>query len=289
MRFARRGGILPPLFRRGLGSEVIGFRNSFRQGVSIVSPPNQTTRPGHPPNERIAAWLGLASLWLSVSVGCGGLASQGLNAEGVRLFDQTRYPEAVEQFQRAVDRDPGNPDGYYNLAAAYHRMGVLNSRAADLTQAERYYYLCLDRDPDHRECYRGLSVLLTEQNRSEEAFRLLQGWADRRPNSPDPKIELARLNEELGDRNRAKQYLADALSVDAANSRALAALGRLREQDGDRVQALNNYQQSLAANRFQPDLASRVSSLQSSMGGSSLGPGLSQGTQTVSRGPSPVR
>jgi tetratricopeptide (TPR) repeat protein len=254
-----------------------------------VSPSNRATQSGYSSNERIAVWLGLASLWLSATVGCGSVASQGLNAEGVRLFDQTRYPEAAEQFQRAIDRDPNNPDGYYNLAAAYHRIGVLNGRAADLTQAERYYYLCLDRDPEHRECYRGLGVLLMAQNRTEEAFRLLQGWADRRPNAPDPKIELARLYEEMGDRDRAKQQLADALLVDAANSRALAALGRLREQDGDRVQALNNYQQSLAANRFQPDVASRAASLQSSVGGSSLGPAFSQGTQTVSRGPSPVR
>jgi tetratricopeptide (TPR) repeat protein len=289
LRLAQPGGIFPPLVRRGLCAEVTGFRNSFPQGMSLVSPSTRTTLSGYLSAGRMAAWLGLASLWLAASVGCGGLASQGLNAEGVRLFDQTRYPEAVEQFQRAIDRDPSNPDGYYNLAAAYHRMGVLNGQAADLTQAERYYYLCLDRDPDHRECYRGLGVLLVEQNRTEEAFRLLQGWADRRPNSPDPKIELARLYEELGDRDRAKQQLADALLVDAANSRALAALGRLREQDGDRLQALNNYQQSLAANRFQPDVASRVSSLQSSMGGSSLGPAFSQGTQTVSRGPSPVR
>ncbi len=237
----------------------------------------------------VAARLALTLALTLTAAGCGSVASQGLNAEGVRLFDQTRYPEAAEQFQRAIDRDPSNPDGYYNLAAAYHRMGLLNGRASDMTQAERYYYLCLDRDPEHRECYRGLSVLLVEQNRTEEAFRLLQSWADRRPNAPDPKIELARLYEEVGDRDRAKQQLADALQVDAANSRALAAMGRLREQDGDRAQALSNYQQSLAANRFQPDVATRVTSLQSSMGGSPVGTAFSQGPQTVSRGPSPVR
>jgi tetratricopeptide (TPR) repeat protein len=254
-----------------------------------VAPSNRAAPRGYSSIESIAAWLALALLGLAATAGCGSVASQGLNAEGVRLFDQTRYPEAAEQFQRAIDRDPSNPDGYYNLAAAYHRMGLLSGHAADLTQAERYYHLCLDRDPDHRECYRGLGVLLVEQNRSEEAFRILQGWADQRPNAPDPKIELARLYEEVGDRDRAKQHLADALQVDAANSRALAALGRLREQDGDRTQALNNYQQSLAANRFQPDVATRVASLQSSMGGGSPGPAYSQGTQTVSRGPSPVR
>jgi len=221
--------------------------------------------------------------------GCGNFSSQGLNAEGVRLFDQTRVEDAMQQFQRAIDRDPTNADGYYNLASSYHRLGSANHRASDLSQAERYYYLCLDRDPEHRECYRGLAVLLVEQGRGEEAFRLLQGWADRRPNSADPKIELARLYEECGDRQRAKQQLSDALLADATNARALAALGRIREQEGDRIQALSNYQQSLYANRFQPEVASRVAALQSSAGGTFAGPPSSGGTVTVSRGTSPLR
>jgi len=207
----------------------------------------------------------------------------------VRLFEQTRVEDAMQQFQRAIDHDPTNADGYYNLAASYHRIGAVNHRASDLVQAERYYYLCLDRDPEHRECYRGLAVLLVEQNRGEEAFRLLQAWADRRPNSPDPKIELARLYEEFGDRQRAKQQLSDALLADATNPRALAALGRIREQEGDQVQALSNYQQSLSANRFQPEVASRLAALQSSVGGAYAGTPSLGVSETVSRGSSPLR
>jgi len=226
---------------------------------------------------------------LIACLGCGSFSSQGLNAEGVRLFEQTRIEDAMQQFQRAIDRDPSNADGYYNLASSYHRLAAANHRASDLAQAERYYYLCLDRDPEHRECYRGLAVLLVEQGRSEEAFRLLQGWADRRPNSADPKIELARLCEECGDRQRAKQQLSDALQADATNPRALAALGRIREQEGDQVQALSNYQQSLYANRFQPEVASRVAALQSSPSGAFAGAPSSGGAVTVSRGTSSLR
>jgi tetratricopeptide (TPR) repeat protein len=236
-----------------------------------------------------AAWL-LLGVWHTVVCGgCGSFSSQGLNAEGVRLFEQTRVQDAMQEFQRAIDHDPNSADGYYNLGACYHRLGGVNNRASDLAQAERYYYLCLDRDPEHRECYRGLAVLLIQQNRAEEAFRLLQGWADRRPNSPDPKVELARLHEESGDRDRAKQFLADALLADASNARALSALGRIREQEGDQVQALSNYQQSLRANQFQPEVAARVAALQSSMTGGYLGSPSTGGSQTVSRAPGPVR
>jgi tetratricopeptide (TPR) repeat protein len=210
--------------------------------------------------------------------GCGSFAAQGLNAEGVRLFDQTRYQEAVQHFQKAADNDPSNADALYNLASVYHRTGALYSRPGDLTQAEQYYNLCLGRDPNHAECYRGLAVLLAQQGRTAEAARRIQSWADANPTSPDPKIELARLSEECGDVAMARQYLAEALLADSHNCRTLAALGRLSEQAGDRARALQNYQQSLLADRFQPEVAARVASLQSAVGANAAAGSPSGGT-----------
>lgn len=207
--------------------------------------------------------LALAVLACLALAGCGAVASRGLNAEGVRLFDQTRYDEALQQFQKAVYENPTDPDGHYNLAATYHRLGALNQRPSDLKQAEHYYHMCLDQDPDHRECYRGLAVLLVEQGKADEAFRLVQGWVDRKPGVSEPKIELARLYEEFGDRDTAKDYLVSALTLEPDNARALAALGRLREQSGDTLQALADYQRSLQADQFQAGVRERVASLRS--------------------------
>ena len=39
-------------------------------------------------------------------------AAQGRNAEGVRLFQQNRYQEALREFQEASYDDPGNADAY---------------------------------------------------------------------------------------------------------------------------------------------------------------------------------
>ncbi len=210
--------------------------------------------------------LGLSAALALGCCGCSALAVRGLNAEGVRLYSQSRFPEAIEKFQQAIATDPASADGYYNLAATYHRLAEANRRQEDAAQAERYYHLALDRDPNHRDSYRGLAVLLVQQDRGLEAVRLLQDWAQRNPSSPDSKIELARLSEEFGERQAAKQYLADALLADPNNARALAALGRLRELEGDPAQALANYQQSLLADRFQPDVAARVAMLQATTG-----------------------
>lgn len=197
-----------------------------------------------------------------VSLLCGcSLLAHGQNADGVRLVRQGYHQAAVERFRQAIASDPQNPDGYYNLAATYHRMARVTGNNEYWEQAESYYNQCKDRDPNHQDCYRGLAVLLVQRGRKDEAFRLLEAWSQRYPSSPAPRIELARLSEELGDRETAREYLYEALSVDPYNARALAALGRLHEQDGNTAQALADYQRSLAQDRFQPELASRVAAL----------------------------
>jgi tetratricopeptide (TPR) repeat protein len=234
--------------------------------------------------------LGLVGFGLASIAGCGSFAAQGRNAEGVRLFQQARYQEAIQQFHQAINTDPNNADSYYNLASTYHRMGTLNSSQADLKQAEHYYLMCRDRNANHSECYRGLAVLMIQQGRSEEAFRLLEDWAERQPALAEPKMELARLYQEFGDVSAAKEHLLEALAIDHNNPRIEAALGGLREKTGEKAQALENYQRSLALNRFQPEVAARVAALQGQTGASSRAtivapPATStDGTRTVTTG-----
>ena len=196
------------------------------------------------------------------SCGCGSFDAQTRNAEGVRLFQQARYPEAIKEFQEATYDDPNSADAYYNLAATYHRIGKQEHRQSDLEQAETYYNLCLDRNGDHTDCYRGLAVLLAEEGRNEEAFRLIEGWVQRQPKSADAKVELARINDEFGNRQVAKEHLIEALAVQPDNARALTALGKIREDSGEKQQALANYQRSLTRDSRQPQVAARVTALQ---------------------------
>jgi tetratricopeptide (TPR) repeat protein len=189
------------------------------------------------------------------------MISDGQNQQGVRMFEQAYYQGALDRFQQAIQTDPSNPDAYYNLARTHHQLGKLHNQPSELQQAESYYHQCLDHNPNHQDCYRGLAVLLAEQGRSSDAFKLIEGWVARSPGSPEPRIELARLYEEAGNREAAKNQLIDAVAVDPANARALAALGKLREAAGETAQAVANYQRSLAANPNQPQLASRVAAL----------------------------
>ena len=208
--------------------------------------------------------------------GCGGFISQQKNSHGVALFQQGRYPEALREFQEATYNDPKDADGYYNIAATYHRLGRQQHSDADLKQAETFYNECLDRNPNHVECHRGLAVLLAEQGKKDASFRLLQNWVDREPTLADAKVELARLHDEFGNRQAAKDCLIEALEAQPDNPRALTALGKIRDDAGDKTQALANYQRSLLRDNRQPQVASRVNVLrggaQAAVGGSNTAP-----------------
>ena len=252
-----------------------------RRLVPLVFPARSSHIRSHVrPALVLVAALGFAGLG-----GCQ-LISYGHNSEGVRMYQSAYYEGALGQFQKAVDADPKNADAYYNLASTYHQLGKLHKRDTDFTQAESNYHRALDNDPNHEECYRGLAVLLVDRGHPDQAKELLELWAQRSPGMPGPKIELARLAEEQGDKQAAQQRLIEAVSIDPRNSRALAALGKVREESGDTAQALANYQRSLQIDRYQPQVAARVAALQT---GINAAPGFTPpgGTRTVNANTAP--
>lgn len=211
----------------------------------------------------------VAAAWLCAFAGCT-IVANGKNAEGVSALEQGNTQLALQRFQEALDNDPKNADAAYNLACVYHQMGVAQNNQQMTRQAEDLYNRCLNYAPDHTECHRGLAVLLAKTGRSESAFTLLQRWALRRPDLAAPRVELARLYEEYGDKESAKQQLYEAVGIDVNDKRAWNALAALQEQAGDLQQAMTNYQRSLAIDPWQGAVTTRVATLQSRLGGGTL-------------------
>jgi tetratricopeptide (TPR) repeat protein len=210
----------------------------------------------------------LVGLGLAAAGGCTNFVANRSNADGVTLFQRGQYQDALVQFQAATYADPANADAYYNLGATYHRLGLLNTQNNQkdyLASAETCYRQCLDRDPNHRDCHRGLAVLWIQENRANDALTLIQNWAAHAPSQPEPRMELARLYEEFGNREAAANNLAEAVRLNPRNGRYWAAMGKVREEMGDNIQALADYQHSLAINPNQPDVTARAAALQTAL------------------------
>lgn len=212
-----------------------------------------------------------------------GCTSYNKNSEGLRYFGQGRYDQAMLAFQAALNAEPNNPDTYYNIAATYHQSAKVSLQTAQVAvaqqqydEADKYYRLCLSKDANHTAAYRGLSVLYMERQQPDAAYNLLSAWTQTNPVSPEPKIELARYYQEFaqicvqqgktGDAQNCQdatvRLLQQVLASDPNNFRALRAMGYLREQSGDIVNAIADYRRSLQSNPAQKDLESRIAFLE---------------------------
>ena len=200
-------------------------------------------------------------LMLLLSIGCN-LPANRQNLDGRRNFEMGNYNGALQSFQLALNADPSSADAHYNIGRTFHHLGKSSNNKQQLAQAKQAYQNALKLNPTHQPAYRGLSVLLTENNQANEAFALLQKWSAIQPNSAEPKIEIARLYSEFGNKKTAIQVLSDALIIQNNNDRALRAIGKLREESGELRQAVYDYHRSLEVNPMQPDLAHRLAQLQ---------------------------
>ena len=195
--------------------------------------------------------------------GCKTVSSVSKNQQGVQKFTQTRYEEAIRLFQESINLDHTNADAHYNLASAYHKLGLLHHDRIQLQLAESHYNSCLDySDDNHPECYKGLVNLLDQTGRFDDAVQLLEHWRGRYPTSIEPNIQLAYLYDTANQHQTALNHLLQAYSLDRNNSRVLAALGFLRERQGYTDQAIMNYRQSLDINREQPEVSARLAALE---------------------------
>jgi tetratricopeptide (TPR) repeat protein len=204
--------------------------------------------------------VGLLAIGCLAFPGCQ-FNARNQNARGVAMYQQGRYAEALQYFEQAKLTDSANPDTYYNLGSAYHKLGAAAKDPKMIENAERMYNTCLEMSPNHVDCYRGLSILLVDKGQPEKGFALLKDWAMKNPGLSDPRIELARLSQEFNQNKVAEQYLNEALAMDPNNPRAWAAKGRSREMSGDLMMAVQNYEQSLALNASQPELYQRIGAL----------------------------
>ncbi len=212
-------------------------------------------------NNRILGFIFWAVTMSLFFCGCKLKANQH-NITGIQAFQSGQVSQAINEFQRALTVDPQNANAYYNLAASYQALGKQTKNKTWLDQSEQLYRQCISLDDQHVDAHRGLSALLIETGQEKYAFDLLNAWRQRHPGQTDPLIELARLYQEYGDSRRSSDLLADALKLNSNSTRALKALGHVRDSQGQYQLALENYIRVLQIDPQQADIAQRVTELQ---------------------------
>lgn len=193
--------------------------------------------------------------------GCG-WAARRHNLLGREAYESGQLSRAINEFNRALQNDPRNSDAHHNLAMTYWALGRQAGNTQWIGQAEQLFRQSISLDPTNVDAHRSLTVLLVQSNRPQYAMDLLQAWHQRQPHSPEPLVELARLQLEMGDTNRAANYLGDALRINAYHPRALRAMGYVRESQGQLAMALENYSRSYQADTRQVELLPKMQEIQ---------------------------
>ena len=238
------GLILHPLLTLRNFPALIGLRN----GKNSVPMFNLNKKIIH---------LTIVSVLLGLTAGCN-LAAHRQNRIGRESFESGQVAQAINRFQRALNLNPSSSDAYYNLGSTYYQLGKQSQNQQWVTQAEQLFRQSITLNDQHVDSHRSLAALLVETDREQFAFDLVDDWRKRYPQSAEPLIEIARLYQEYGDNRRATDFLSDAVRLESQNVRALAALGHVREAQGQLNLALENYNRALQIDGTQVQVAQRV-------------------------------
>ena len=108
--------------------------------------------------------------------------------------------EAIDAYQRVLERDPGMADAHVNLGRLYHLAG-------ERGRAEAHYRDAVRLAPDDPVPHFNLGVLLEELGRREEAAHAYGQAVSRDPDFADAHCNLGLLLESLGRRQDAMRHL----------------------------------------------------------------------------------
>lgn len=202
-------------------------------------------------------WYVLAGLLLTLA-GCASPTpterARLYNEDGVHLYAQGDYAQARESFRAALQLTPEDVGLIFNIAETYEKQGAL-------AEAERYYYECLDRSPNHVVCRHTLATLLVRQNRWQDASRMVADWLQEEPALSAAHAEDGWLFLQAGDLPRAQARFQKALELDPRNMRALTELAGVYETLNRPDRALVLYERALAAEPKQPAVEERLKQL----------------------------
>ncbi len=176
------------------------------------------------------------------------------NEDGVQLFAKGNYREALDSFDYALTLRPQNPILIYNTAQCYDRLG-------DVRKAEQLYAYCLERDRKHGDARLAIVSLKYRTGRIQEANQQILDWLKQEPYAADAYVVDAwRLRQERA-YPTAQARLHEALALETNNRRALTELAIIYEIQSMPDRAYVLYEQILAREPNQFEIADRLEQL----------------------------
>lgn len=149
--------------------------------------------------------------------------SEARYALGRIYYQQSRYPEAVEQLSKVTEIDPANHKAWDNLGLCYD---ALQQDADALRAFFRALDLVKDRHPGYDWAYANLADFFLRRNEHEKAFQLAAEAAQRNPASARNFFLTGKALSKLGKEDLSLRWLEQAVKLDPEYTEALYLLAQ---------------------------------------------------------------
>ena len=194
---------------------------------------------------------------------------------GVQDYAQGKYPEALREFQSALENNPADPSLHYWLSRIYRQMGKREEASAASARAsslDRFYgnpllydadyYLnkhifdkalasyeeILRREPNDLKAILGAGVASSKQGKREKALAYYKKCIDRSPQYFLPYFDIAVLYTEQKKFNLAEEHFRNCVKLNPYFGKAWNDLALLYFGQGEKEKAMEPFQKTVALN-----------------------------------------
>ena len=160
-------------------------------------------------------WKDSITLWTH-TLACTPANPSARSGLGMALANQGKLPEAIQQYERAIQLQPDLPVAHYNLGIALAGQGKLD-------EAIQHYQRAIQIKPDYAEALNNLGNVLGEEGRLPEAIQQFERALQAEPGFAEAHYDLGVALARQGKLNEAIPHFQQALALAAAqNNTALA-------------------------------------------------------------------
>jgi Tfp pilus assembly protein PilF len=142
---------------------------------------------------KISVAAGVAALAL-LTASCQKLQSRDQLNKGVQAYKNAQYPQAVENFKKAVDLDPNFPTARLYLATAYMSQYIPGADSPENMQmaqaAHDQFRKVLEQDPKNDVAIASIASLYYNQKKFDEAKQWYEKLIAANPNNKEAYYTL---------------------------------------------------------------------------------------------------
>jgi eukaryotic-like serine/threonine-protein kinase len=151
-------------------------------------------------------WTTLAKEECDAAVILGNSGAAGHSCLGLLADGTGRYREAVKEYQRALELEPGSQNAYIGLALAYEHAGAMS-------EAEQTYKRAIGVYPGSPYCHNSLGTFYLRQHQFGEAAQMFQRVIALAPEGYAPYVNLGATYNNLGQYDKSIEPLKKSILI----------------------------------------------------------------------------